>query len=261
MQLFDVLQARLFVTLFLLFLSLSVMTPSTRAQDDDDDDDDGDGDNDFAEDANDLGDGGFGFGMGSNNYEEMGGGLFANDDDSLDFMASKRRPSILPPFLRGRKNNDDNQVVINDQVQPMVNFNGQDFVQQEATGSNFPHPRHHPRFSQENDQDYDEDRRRRYSGYGDEHDVQSREEDTMHRQRSPEQDSFLAPLHRHPHEANFDVSQDFDRFPKGSYFGLDGFYGDSKLVHDRIFSPFKVETTSRKVPCDSDCDDEDNKKK
>lgn len=296
MHLLDPLNARLLFKLFLVIVSLSVMIPANvKAQEDDEeDDDDGDGGGAGFDDGNELDGGGF-FGMGSNNYEEIPGGIFGGEEDgeSMDFMASKRRPSILPSFLS--RNKDYDAIVQNNQdsfishktKMPLVHFDGPGEEFREDEGRNF-NPRHHPRFSAEevnhgsygsassdgrttsNDdsEEYDPDRRGRYEGYDSSDDaphkmVQTREEDTLHgkvyRQSLVNNHDFSTePLSNH--EANFDVSQDYDRFPKGSFFGLDGFYGNSKLVHERMFSPFGVKTTSRKLPCDSGCDDEERKK-
>lgn len=242
-----------------------------HSQDDDDDDDDDGGGNGFSDDDNELDGGGGFFGMGSNNYEEIPGGIYGDDgEDSMDFMASRKRPSIIPAFLKQGNQRIPEDVIINNNGRPHVSFDGpgEEFT---VNDGRFHHPRHHPRFSSHDssdsgrgDDEYDPDRRRRYSGYDPVDDPRASQRHQMFRQqRQTLPIDFIGSsrLHSHPHEAAFDVSQDYDRFPKGSFFGLDGFYGNSKLVHNRAFSPYGVQTISRKEPCNTGCNDDEDKKK
>ena len=283
--------------LLLISLSLSLFIPPVTAQDDDDEDDGefGDDDNDVESD----GGGGF-FGLGSSNFDEIGGGLFG--DDGMDFMDSKRRNRFIPNFFR--RPGDGSTIIDNtDEGTPVIIKNGEgaegsnhkpyvhfypkesDFRSAERDAErDFHHPRHHPRFSgdkgsqskkQSDEDEFDDDRRRRYSGYDAEDDPKHNFQVKPHYPREDPMAmtrNFLSQekqiLSRHPYEAAFQVSRDFDRFPKGSFFGLDGLYGESRLVHDRPFPPLRIHTMSnlarmsdyQQRPCDRGCD-EDKKKK
>ena len=74
---------------------------------------------------------------------------------------------------------------------------------------------------------YDQEKRERYAGYG-------RNEGDF----SPSSASSLGGgvssngLGVSPsHDAHFSLSQDFDRFPKGSFFGMNEFYPESSELH------------------------------
>ena len=105
---------------------------------------------------------------------------------------------------------------------------------------------------------FDPEKRSRYHGYD-------------HKQHSLDK-AFSTPFHPlvvdpfHQFEQSLSAlsSDPHNAFPRGSFYGMDGFYGNSRLVRDKLLSPYALKTTSRKMPCDSGCgggDDDDRKKK
>lgn len=242
-----------------------------RAQDDDDDDEEEGGGAFDDEDAGVVSDGGF-FGMGSENYEEMPGGIFGGgDEESMDFLDSKRRPSYIPSFLKNQ--NKDTEIIHNNQESPVSADDGKGgYVHFDASSQEYasnegrlPHPRHHPRFSgndQENNEDYDQERRRRYSGYNKEDDPRNQPQQRV----QDHQSTMSADQTRHPFESAFDVTQDYDRFPRGSFFDVDGFYGTSRLPQDshvpsRLIPSFRMKPMLGKQSCDEGCNEEEDNKR
>lgn len=105
---------------------------------------------------------------------------------------------------------------------------------------------------------FDPEKRSRYSGYEHKHSLEK----------------GFTPLHPRAALSNFDVDPSFmnhfesslasdphNSFPRGSFYGLDGFYGNSRLIRDKLLSPYSLKTASKKMPCDSGCDFDDDKKK
>lgn len=205
--------------------------------------------------------------FGSDNYEELGGGIFGQEagtatdsTDGMDYQDSKRRSFFFPsPFKR---NDDRHKLFINNgfsNLQPEVpNTNQRQGQQSAGTPKPTSRPRdpivrflmpgqednmsdddvnHQSEFDQELNREfeeesgvmdtYDQEKRERYAGYG------GSEGDF-----SPSSASSLgggvssSGLGVSPsHDAHFSLSQDFDRFPKGSYFGMNEFYPESSEFH------------------------------
>lgn len=108
---------------------------------------------------------------------------------------------------------------------------------------------------------YDPEKRNRYSGYDSKDKFQGGFTPMVH--KSSRDHSPLPQMHsqlNHPFSSALSPDP-HNVFPRGSFFGLDGFYSDSKLMRDKLLSPYTLRATSRKMPSDSECDDEKKKKK
>lgn len=227
-------------SLFLPLALLLILLSSVRAQDDEDDEEAEEDDESGGNDVNafDAGyDSGF-FPMGSENFEELPGGVFDPDTDSdgdpIDYMDSMKNPSVSPrymlpsllhlPKVSSRDFHEDPPFPTSDH-----HFHFPNRYQQED-------PPSIPDDSDDQDQQdsYDPERRRRYTGY-----------DDVREQASGYGEAGSA----------HDMSQDYERFPKGSFYGMEGLYGrDSRRTRDRLFVPFKSKSFAPRTPCDGGCD-------
>ena len=246
--------------LFLPLVVICFLLVSHVLTQDDDDETDDDEDSNFVDNydgyENDEGgeDGGGFFPMGSENFEEIPGGIFEQDADSdvdpIDFMDSNKKSSValrnvLPTLMRPYPKDAD-QTVIHDPPVPFLPSKVPNDVHSNHPGISEGHLmiKDLPSLINRHPDSYDPERRSRYTGYDDELEDDS---STDAESRSTEPDS----------EPRDDFNQDFDRFPRGTFYGFDGFYGDAKLMHDRLLmnSHLKMKPFYRQnIPCEGDCD-------
>lgn len=221
----------IFLPLVLLLLLISNVLTQDDEDDEGDDDDDDSGNviNEF-----DNFDNGY-FPLGSENFDEIPGGLFESDSDGdpIDYMDSNKNPSVSPRFsLPSLLRHHEPDTIINNGERHHFHSSSHNVNNDQVEDP--PAIRNDPDLLNAHHGDsYDPDRRRRYTGYDDEDSGPGGHEDSG---------------------AAHDMNQDFDRFPKGSFYDFDGLYGNSKRVHERLFSPYKGKTSSR-TPCDGGCDE------
>ena len=227
-------------TIFLPLVLLILLIANVLTQDDDDDD----GDEEDEDSGNYINgfenfDNGY-FPMGSENFEELPGGVYdpESEADPIDYMDSTKNPSVssrfsLPSLVRSHRDPD---TIINNGDRPLLHSSSFN-VNNDQQHDDPPVIRNDPNLLNARPEDsYDPDRRRRYTGYDDE------EESGL----NSHEDAPVIPR---------DMNQDYDRFPKGSFYGFDGFYGNSKRVHDRLFPTFPAKASDTRPPCDGDCDE------
>ena len=220
----------------LLLLASGARTQEEDGEDEADDDDDVGGDSSGGYDNY---DGGSFFPMGSENFEELPGGVYDSDDldsEQMDFMDSRKNPSVTPRFslpslMRMRRPVHPNG---------LFSFDHHNRQQEDLPSPAFNHDpdllKVHAPLSRDEDA-YDPERRRRYTGYDEEH------EDSPGTQADPRQ-------------TEGDLSQDYDRFPRGSFYPLSSFHTESRHLHDRLHPSFRRKVVdSMGVPCDSGCDE------
>lgn len=221
----------------LLLLISNVVTQDDDDEDaggeDEDDDDSGNYINSFDNFDNNY------FPMGSDNYEELPGGVFDadSDGDPIDYMDStKNNHRVSPRFSIPsliRSNSREHDTLLNRGNGPLVHAPQFDFPEHQEDR---PVVRNDPNLLNAHPFDsYDPDRRQRYAGYDEEH------------EGSPASQEEATSTSR-------DMNQDYDRFPRGSFLEYDGFPGDPKrVVHDRRFPQFKMNLPHPSLPCDGDC--------
>lgn len=224
-------------TILVPLVLLLVLVSNVLTQDEDDEEEEGEDEEESGNYVNNFDSMGSSFfPMGSENIEELPGGVFDTDSDGdpIDYMDSNKNPAIssrfmIPSLLHLPKMSGDSE---DRPFPPSQQFHfPSDFQQEDLPSINNEENDHH-------EDTYDPDRRRRYTGYDDEQE-----------RRSAGYDESGSGSDR-------DMNQDYDRFPRGSFYGMDGFYaGDSRRVHGRLLAPFRGKPFAPRTPCDGGCDE------
>ena len=203
----------LHLTLLLLLLLAARVRPQEEEEDDDGGGDEDEGEESAAGDGGgfDGFDNGF-FSPSSSNFDELPGGVFDSDSDPIDYLDSSKHQSVsprfsLPSLLRMRHSLS-------------YPFPGDKAFQQTPVYAHAPNLLH----GQDHEDTYDPERRRRYTGYDEEH------EDSPATQ--PE---------------SGDVREDLEVFPRGSFLPLHRLPGAGM--------PMLLQSRGRKLPCDQGCDE------